>query len=184
MRRIFLFINVSVDGYFEGPGHDLSWSHGDYEAFSQERSEQVDTILLGHRTYELMEAFWPTPQAAQSAPVIAKFMNDRDKVVASHQPFEPHWQKVTVISGDVVAQIRRLKEGPGKDIILMGSNNLAVSLMPAGLIDEFQILVNPVALAAGTSLFSGLPGPAGLRLTGTHPHASGSVLLTYEPAGM
>ena len=63
MRRIFLFMNVSLNGYFEGPGHDISWAHSDFEAFSPEQNQGDATILLGHRTYEMMKNFWPTPQA-------------------------------------------------------------------------------------------------------------------------
>src|SRR5512141_1528389 len=122
MRRIFLFMNVSLDGYFEGPGHDIAWAHGGSEPFSADESQAVDTILLGRRTYELMRAFWPTPQAAESQPEIARFMNERRKVVASHKPFEPGWKNVTVISGDVVGEVSRLKEQPGQTMIMLGSN--------------------------------------------------------------
>jgi dihydrofolate reductase len=181
MRRIFLFMNVSLDGYFEGPGHDISWTKGDYEAFSPAESQEVDTMLFGRKTYEMMRSFWPTPAAAEFAPEVARFMNERRKVVVSHASFDPGWDKVTVISDDVAGEIRRLKEGPGQNIIILGSNNLCVSLMQEGLIDEFQILVNPVVLGAGTSLFEGLPKPAGLRLTATQAFKSGTVLLTYEP---
>ncbi len=184
MRRIFLFMNVSLDGYFEGPDHDISWTKSDFDAFSAEESRAVDTILLGHRTYDLMKRFWPTPQAAESAPEIASFMNDRRKLVASHAPFEPGWNHVTVLSGaDVPAQVRQLKQQPGGNIIMMGSNELCVSLMREGLVDEFQLLVNPVVLGDGTSLFAGLPDRAGLRLAETRQFKGGTVLLRYEPAG-
>jgi dihydrofolate reductase len=180
MRRIFLFMNVSVDGYFEAPGHDLSWAKNDFEAFSPGESQETDTILLGHRTYEMMKNFWPTPQAAQVAPEIAKFMNEKLKVVASHKPFEPGWKNAMVVSGDVAGAVRKLKEGPGMGIIMLGSNTLCASLMPEGLIDEFQILVNPVALGEGTSLFKGLSKKVDLTLAETRTFKSGSILLTYR----
>src|SRR5262249_15350904 len=120
MRKVFLFMNVSLDGYFEGQGHDISWSHTDFEPFSTEESQGVDTILLGHRTYELMESFWPTPQAEEVAPDVARFMNENRKVVASHASFEPSWRNVTVINDNVAEQVRKLKEQPGKDIIILG----------------------------------------------------------------
>ena len=173
-------MNVSLDGYFEAPGHDLSWAKNDFEAFSPEQSQEVDTILLGHRTYEMMKSFWPTPQAEQVAPEIARFMNAKNKVVASHEPFEPGWKNVTVISGDVAGAVKKLKQLPGKDIIILGSNNLSVSLMREGLIDEFQILVNPVAIGEGTSLLAGLPKRADLTLTETRKFDSGTILLTYR----
>jgi dihydrofolate reductase len=180
MRRIFLFMNVSLDGYFEGPGHDISGFHSDFEAFSSEQSQEVDTILFGHKTYEMMK-FWSTPQAEETAPEIAKFMNERPKFVASHQYFEPGWKGVTVISGDVPGEVKKLKEQPGKTIAIFGSNSLCVSLIQAGLLDEIQIMLNPVVFGEGTSLFKGLPEKANLTLTGTHQFKSGAVLLTYEP---
>ncbi len=180
MRKIFLFMNVSLDGYYEDSAHDLSGFHNDFEAFSPENSGEVDALLFGHKTYEMMK-FWSTPQGAEMAPEIAKFMNERHKYVASHKPFEPGWKNVTVLSADVPGAVKKLKEGPGKTIAMFGSNTLVVSLMQKGLIDEFQIMVNPVAFGAGTSLFKGLPTKAALRLADTRPFKSGTILLTYRP---
>jgi dihydrofolate reductase len=184
MRKIFLFQNVSLDGFFEGPGHDISgFPNVPNERYSDAGNQNVDTILLGHRTYDMMKAFWPTPQAEQVMPDFAQFMNEKLKIAVSHRPFEPGWKNVRVTSGDVIPELRRFKEGPGKDIIIFGSNTLCVSLMQAGLIDEFQILLNPVVFGQGTSLFAGLPGRAALRLKNSQTFESGKVLLIYEPAG-
>ncbi len=185
MRKIFLFMHVSLDGYVEGPGHDISWAHSDaypFEAFSSENSAEVDALLFGRKTYDLMKRYWPTPQAAENAPEIARFMNEKLKVVASHEPFAPGWNNVTVISDNVVGAVKKLKEQPGKTIAMFGSNNLCVSLVPEGLIDEFQLVVNPVVLGEGTSLFTGLPQKAQLTLTDTHKFKSGAIMLTYVPA--
>jgi dihydrofolate reductase len=182
MRKIFLFMNVSLDGYVEAPGHDISIFHGDFEAFSAGDSGGVDTLLFGHRTYDMMKLFWPTAQATQTAPEVAQFMNDRRKIVVSHQPFDPGWKNVTVFSGDALEQISQLKAQPGQDIIILGSNTLCVSLMQEDLIDEFQIVVNPVALGAGTSLFAGLSQKAELTLIETRPFKNGAILLKYQPA--
>jgi len=181
MRRISLFMNVSLDGYFEAPGNDLSWSVSEIEPFS-EGSQGTDAILLGHRTYEMMKAFWPTPQAMETAPAVARFMNETQKLVASRQPFDPGWERVTVLAGDVLTAVRELKARPGRNIILLGSNALCVSLMQAGLIDEFQILLNPVVIGQGTSLFAGLKEKARLELVDTRRFKSGAVLLTYQTA--
>lgn len=181
MRTIFLFMNVSVDGYFEAPGHDISGFTQDFEAYSAVGSREVDTLLFGHRTYDMMK-FWQTPQAEQLAPEIAKFINATPKFVASHQWFDPGWQNVTVISDNVPGAIRQLKEQPGKTIAMFGSNTLCVSLMQEDLMDEFQILVNPIAFGEGTSLFEGLTRQVPLKLQETHPLKSGTVLLTYVPA--
>lgn len=175
-------MNISLDGYFEAPGHDISGFHADFEAFSSSESQEVDTLLFGRRTYEMMK-FWSTPQAEEVAPEIAKFMNEKLKIVASHASFEPGWKNVRVISGDVIGAVKELKAQPGKNIIILGSNTLCVSLMQANLVDEFQIVVNPVVFGGGTPLFAGLPKPAQLTLTDTRRFKSGAVLLTYHPAG-
>jgi dihydrofolate reductase len=180
MRNIFLFMNISLDGYFEAPGHDISGFHNDFEAFSLADSQAVDTLLFGHRTYDLMK-YWSTPQAAENAPEIAKFINEKPKIVVSHSSFEPGWKNVTVISADIPGAVRRLKEQPGKNILILGSNNLCVSLMQAGLVDELQVLVNPVVFGAGTTLFTGLPNKVVLNLAETRQFKSGTVLLIYRP---
>ena len=180
MRTIFLFMNVSLDGFFEAPGHDISGFKNDFEAFSGDGSKVVDTLLMGRKTYEMMK-FWATPQALEMAPAVAKFMNATPKFVASHSDFVPEWENVTVISKDVLAEVRKLKEQPGKDIGIFGSNHLCVSLMAEGLIDEFQIVLNPVAFGAGTTLFEGLPAKVNFTLTSSRQFKSGAVLLTYKP---
>jgi len=183
MRKISLFMHVSLNGYFEGPNHDISFfKQGDENnAFFREQTSEGATMLFGQRTYELMKSWWPTQQAKEANPEMAKFMNETPKVVVAHQPFEPGWNNVTVISGDVAGEIRKLKEQPGKHIVILGSNTLCVSLMQEGLVDEFQIMVNPVALGDGTSLFKGLPEKADLKLLKTREFKSGNILLTYEP---
>jgi dihydrofolate reductase len=181
MRKLALFMNISLDGYFEAPGHDLSGFTSDFEAFPSDSSQRSGTLLFGHRTYDLMKAFWPTPQALSTAPEVAKFMNRALKVVASYTPFDPGWDNVQVISADVLAQVKQLKEQPGETIMIFGSNTLCVSLIQAGLIDEFQIVVNPIVFGDGTSLFNGLPGHLSLSLKGSRQFKSGAVMLTYSP---
>jgi dihydrofolate reductase len=181
MRKIYLFQNVSLDGYFEAPGHDLSWAVQDFEAFPSNANEQSGAMLFGHRTYDMMKAFWPTPQAAQVAPQIAKFMNERLKYVASHKPFEPGWENVTVLNGDVIAEVRNIKDQPGGNIIVFGSNTLCVSLIQAGLLDEIQVMLNPVLIGEGTPLLKGLAGKVKLTLRDAQKFKSGNILLFYEP---
>jgi len=180
MRRIVVFTNISLDGFFEGPGHDISGFANDNEAFSSRSGSEVDTLLWGHTTYEGMK-FWMTPQAAQMMPEIAAFMNATPKVVVSRAPFDPGWSSVTVISGDGAAGVRSLKEQPGKDILIFGSSTLCVSLLQAGLIDELQIVVNPVLFGAGTRFLEGLSEKTRLKLVDTRPFKSGAVMLVYQP---
>lgn len=182
MRKLWLLMNVSLDGYFEAPGHDISWASGGFEPFSDDDTGSVDAFLFGHRTYDMMKNFWPTPQAAATAPEVATVMNEKNKFVVSHAAFEPGWNNVTVLSGDdVLAEVQRLKDQPGGSIAVFGSNNLCVTLLREGLLDELHILVNPVLLGTGTSLFTGLPEKAALTLTKSQSYPSGATMLTYVP---
>lgn len=176
---------VSVDGYFEAPNHDLSWHNVDAEfndfAHEQNNNGLVDTILLGHRTYDLMASVWPKPQGLAADPETARFMNETPKLVATHAPFTPEWTNVTVVGGDVVGEIARLKAEPGgKDMVILGSNELCVSLMEKDLVDEFRLMVNPVALGAGTPLFAGLSKRVQLKLNKVREFTSGNVLHYYS----
>ena len=185
MRKIRLFMNVSLDGYVADAHGDISWAQGDeaeFQAHSRERGGEVDIILLGHTTYRMMESYWPTPQAAAATPEFAAFMNEKRKVVASHAPFEPGWSNVTVISGDVAAAIRQLKAEDGNEIVVFGSNTLSATLLREGLLDELQIVVCPVALGAGISLFAGLPTRERLVLSESRAFPSGKMFLAYTRA--
>jgi dihydrofolate reductase len=173
---------VSVDGYFEGPNHDLSWHNVDVEfnAFAHEQNiGPVGTLLFGHRTYDLMASVWPKPEGMAMDPETAKFMNETPKMVASHLPFTPEWENTTVLSEDVVGEIERMKGVSGKDIAIFGSNELCVSLMEKDLVDEFRIMVNPIALGAGTPLFTGLSKKVRLKLEKIREFKSGNVLHYY-----
>jgi dihydrofolate reductase len=179
MSAIFVFANVSVDGYVEGPEGDISWAHADSEPFAREQGRLVEAVLFGRRTYELMRAFWPTGQARQIAPETARFLNEKPKYVASRSAFEPEWVGATVFHEDAIRQIRELKARTAGRIAMLGSNTLAASLLDAGLLDELHVMVNPVVLGAGTPLLRGLRARAELRLMSAEPQGSGAVLLKY-----
>lgn len=181
MHPILVFNNISIDGYFEGPDHDIGWSKGDFQAFPDDPSQQADTILLGRTTYDLMAGFWPTEQAASLYPDVAKYMNSAEKVVVTHRPFEPTWDNTTIVSSDVIDTIRSLKQKPGKSIIVLGSNSVCVQLLEAGLVDRLQLVVNPIALGQGTPMLSGLGQYAPLKLVDSQTSPTGVVMLTYEP---
>ncbi|MDE1975539.1 MAG: dihydrofolate reductase [Patescibacteria group bacterium] len=180
MRKIFLFMMVSLDGYFEGENHDLSWHNVDAEFndFAHKQNNGLDTILFGRRTYELMAGYWPTPEGMRDDTETAKWMDTARKVVAS-EPFTPVWNNTTVVSEDVIGKIAKLKQEAGTDIVLLGSNMLCVSLMEAGLIDEFRLMYNPVAIGKGTPLFAGLSKPFKFDLLHSRAFTSGNTLLTY-----
>ncbi|MEW6722841.1 MAG: dihydrofolate reductase family protein [Candidatus Micrarchaeota archaeon] len=186
MRKVYLFMMVSLDGYFEGKGHDLGWHNvgGEFNEFAIRQVGETDTILLGRKTYQLFEDFWPAaekdPKTAEDDRIIAKMLGDTAKVVFSKKLEATKWRNAR-ISKDAPAEVAWLKREAGKDIAIFGSNNLCVSLIKAGLVDEFRIMVNPVSIGGGTLLFAGLDARLGLELVKTRAFNSGNVLLYYRP---
>lgn len=178
---------VSVDGYFEGPNHDLSWHNVDAEfnEFAIKQTESVGTLLFGRRTYELMSSYWPSEQARKDDPIVARLMNNTPKIVFSRTMEKlqniAEWHNATLKNEIKKLEIKKLKRESAKDLAVFGSNQLCVSLMKLGLVDEFRIMLNPVALGRGTSLFAGLDKELKLSLISSKLFKSGNMLLTYEP---
>lgn len=177
---------TSVDGFFEGPDHDLSWHNADAEFndFVIEQARGIDLILFGRKTYEMMADFWPSEYARKTDPEVAEIMNATPKIVVSKTLARADWNNTRLISGEIVKNIAELKRRPGKDIAIFGSNNLCVSLIPESLIDEFRIMINPVALGRGSPLFAGLRERSDLKLIKAREFRSGNVLLCYKPANI
>ncbi len=190
MRKIFLFMMISLDGFFEGVDHDLSWHNVDAEfnEFAADQMKEADTILFGKITYQLMESFWPTYQPNESADpndaIVAHLMNTFPKVVVSstlgHVTETENWKNVKLISENVKEEIKKLKNTEGKSIAILGSNKLLVSLTKLGLIDEFRIMINPVVINKGAKLFEGLEEKLNLKLTKTREFKNGNILLYYK----
>src|SRR5437867_1283554 len=145
MRKVFLFNMVTLDGFFEGPNHDIDWHNTDEEfnEFSIAQMNEIGTLLFGRVTYQLMASYWPTQVAVESDPVVAEKMNSTPKVVFSRTLHSAEWNK-TRLARDAAQEITKLKQQDGKDMAIFGSANLLASLIPLGLIDEFRIMVNPV----------------------------------------
>jgi dihydrofolate reductase len=183
MRRVFLFIMVSLDGYYEGPNQDISWHHVDKEFndFAIQQLDEVDMLLFGRVTYQMMASWWPTPSAIESDPIVAGKMNSLPKIVFSRTLAKAEWNNSRLIKDNIADRVAELKQQPGKDLAIFGSSDLAASLLQMGLIDELRIMVNPVVLGNGKPLFKGLNHRAELRLTRTRSFGSGNVLLYYEP---
>ena len=185
MRKVHVFDNVSLDGFFTDAKNDMSWAHKrdeEWNAFASDNARGQAGLLFGRVTYEMMAAFWQTPQAAQMLPDVAAGMNAMRKIVFSRTLDAVTWQNTTLAKGDLVAEVTRLKQQPGSDLVILGSGSLVSQLTQARLIDEYQIVVNPIVLGRGRTLFETVEGKAPLRLTRTRAFRNGNVVLWYEPA--
>ena len=141
---------------------------------------QVDTILFGRKTYQLMAGYWPTEMARTGDPVVAGFMNEKAKVVFSRTLRKATWENTRLVKTNAAGVVRQLKQQPGKDMMIFGSGKLAATLTQHGLIDEYQVMVNPVVLGRGRPLFQDVKGRLSFKLINTRVFRSGNVLLSYQ----
>ena len=190
MQKLMVFNNTSLDGYFvdaqgneyfaRNPIPDEEW-----DAFvnSNASGRGGGTFLFGRVTYERMAQFWPTPAAASALPMVAKKMNVTPKVVFSRTLDRADWENTSLMKGDLVAEVRKLKEAPGDGILIFGSGTLVSQLTEARLIDEYQIVQTPVALGKGRTLFDGMKKMLLLKLVEARPFKNGNVFLRYQPSG-
>ncbi len=187
MAKLTVFDQVSLDGYFTDRSGSMSWAHKDpadqeWNAFVSGNASGGGTLVFGRKTYEQMASFWPTPQAAALMPVVAERMNALPKVVFSRTLQSAEWRNTRLVKSDLVGEIRRMKQGSDGDLAILGSGTLVAQLARARLIDTLQLVVNPIALGGGRTLFEGLEEPRLWRLASTRAFTNGNVVLTYTPA--
>lgn len=186
MRRLVIFNNVTLDGYFTSADGDFSWAHGgdpdpEFDAFVAGNAAGGGELLFGRITYQMMAGYWPSPQALQNDPVVAERMNALPKVVFSRTLESASWNNAQLVKGEPVAAVAAMKEAPGDDLVVLGSGTIVAQLATAGLVDEFQLVVHPVILGAGRTLFEGISERLCLNLASSRSFPGGKVLLAYEP---
>ncbi len=184
MRKLLVFNLVTLDGYFAGPDGDISWHQVDdeFQELANQASNSGNTLLFGRVTYQLMANYWPTPEALKTDPVVAAGMNSSEKIVFSRTLTTADWNNTRLAGGDMIEEVRQLKQGSGKDLTVLGSGSVVRQLAEARLIDEYQILLNPVVLGKGRTMFEGVKGPRSFKLAKTRVFKNGNVLLTYHPS--
>jgi len=182
MRKVFVSNLISVDNKIARPNGDLDWFGVDQEYFDYTATEATrrDLILFGRVTYAGMETYWTSKEAADSDPVVTEQMNSTNKLVFSRTLKSANWVNTRLVKDDLVGEITRLKQQPGKGIAIFGSGTIVSQLTEAGLIDEYQIVVNPVIIGSGVPNFSGLTHKVNLKLVDAKAFKNGVVLLKYE----
>jgi dihydrofolate reductase len=188
MSKLIVSEFVSLNGVMEAPGGEQTHPHtgwtfksiygDDHYAYKDEEIREAESLLLGRKTYEGFAAAWP--ERDRSDPFTDK-INSMPKHVVSSTLTDPEWENTTVLSGDPIEEVTKLKEADAGPVLLNGSAQLAHALTEAGLVDEYRAMVHPILVADGLRMF---PDPAQmqkLRLTDNRTYDSGVALLIYEP---
>lgn len=168
---------TSLDGFIEGPNHNINW-----HVFDEKMSEYmmgffdtVDTFLYGRKSYELMLTYWPE----QSGP-FADIMNETRKIVFSKKLDKVEWNS-ELVKENIPEKMREEKKKPGKDMVLFAGADIAATFIKHNLIDEYRLIINPVALGSGTPLFKDLKSSLRLECMNTMTFDCGNVILIYNP---
>lgn len=180
MRTLKVFESISVDGYFTDAAGDMSFAHAvandpEFFAWVGQNASSNGELLFGRKTYQMMESFWTTPEAHERMPAVAKGMNSARKHVAT-RTITPTWANSARLEGDLADAVRALKRADGPPLVILGSGSVAAALGEAGLVDEYQFVVIPMALGAGRTVFT---KPQTLRLVEHRAFKNGNVVLTY-----
>jgi dihydrofolate reductase len=184
MRKLIVFNMVSLDGFFVDSKGDMSWAHkhdAEWNAFVSGNASGSGVLVFGRITYELMASYWPTPMALQNSPVVAKGMNEMPKIVFSRTLDKASWNNTKLVKGDLAAEVRKLKKGPGPDMVILGSGSIVSQLAQQNLIDEYQLAVSPIVLGKGRTLFEGVKEKLNLKLTNSRAFGNGTVFTCYQP---
>ncbi len=195
MRKIITTTFVTLDGVMQAPGGQKEDTSGGFKyggwqlAFPHD--EELSSILmgffsipfellLGRVTYDIFAAFWPH---AKTDLEVANPFNATKKYVVSHTPFEPLWNNSVCITGDIVTELKKLKEQDGPDVWVYGSGNLIQTLMENNLIDRMHLWIHPIMIGTGKKLFAAGTQAENLKLIDSKIGKTGLILTTYEPAG-
>ncbi|UCM88090.1 dihydrofolate reductase family protein [Streptomyces marincola] len=185
-QHVFAFLFCSLDGYHEGPGGEVDWGLHDEEFFdwNLRQTREVGALLLGRRTHEHFAEVWTAPATAERLPEVTAFMNAVPKTVVTGGGQVTPWEGTRVTDGgDLPGEVERLRRESAGDVAVFGSSGLTATLLEQGLVDELRILLHPVLLGGGRSLFAGLRERVDLTAGAVTVFRSGNVLLRYRPSG-
>jgi dihydrofolate reductase len=181
MRKLIFQMMISVDGYYEGKDHDLSWHLVDdeFNAYAAEFLDKTGVLLFGRKTYELMASYWPSEGAIKDDSIIAEKMNSIPKIVVSKSLSKADWTNTLLVKENVIETLRDMKTEAGGDLVIFGSSDLVSTLIEHHLIDEFRMIVSPLFLGSGKTVMTGINKQIKLKLQSSRIFKSGSILLTY-----
>lgn len=183
MRKIVAGLFISLDGVYEAPDQwHFPYFNDEMGAEVDAQISAADAMLLGRVTYQEFAGFWPDKTEPEVQ--LADYMNNTPKFVVSNTlDSVDEWQNSTLVSGNIVEEITRLKQQPGKNIGITGSGTLIRSLLRDGLLDELNLLVHPIVVGHGKRLFPDGVDQTPLKLVNSKTLSTGVLSLTYEPAG-
>jgi dihydrofolate reductase len=188
MGRIVVSEFVSLDGVVEDPGGSEDFKYGGWsfefdrgaegDEFKLEETRASQALLLGRKTYEGFAEAWPSREGE-----FADMFNSMPKYVVSSTLDEPDWTNSTVLEGDLVDEVSKLRQGPDGDVVVHGSAQLVQALIEHDLVDELRLMVFPVVLGTGKRLFGDPGEKKTLRLVDSKVVGDGVMILTYQPKG-
>ena len=184
MQKILVFNNVSADGLFSDNEGGVGWAKRDGEELTEYVKQSrgaISTYLFGRTTYQMFAGFWPTKAGKAANPYFAKILTEGQKVVFSKSLKKAEWENTVIEPNADASTIRRIRASSDGDCLIFGSGSLVRDLTEKGLIDEYQLVLNPVILGSGRSLFSPLPSTVELQLLEAKTFKNGTVLLRYQP---
>jgi dihydrofolate reductase len=187
VRKVIVSNLVSLDGLFARPNGSLDWHvvNDEFFEFALAQLNAVDTILFGRITYKGMVSYWTSPEAIKNDPIMSEKMNNLPKVVFSKTLDKAEWGKwnnARVAKGNIGDEVKKLKQQPGKDMVIFGSGEIVSALTELGLIDDYRLFVVPVILGNGKPMFNGITKTVKLKLAETKTFKTGVVMLSYELA--
>jgi dihydrofolate reductase len=185
MRKVISFMHVSLDGFVTGPRNEMNWIIMDDEIFRDATNlRETDTALYGRVTYQMMEGYWPTVLANAASTKLelqhAEWVEKVNKIVFSTTLEKAEWNNTRLMRKNIVEQVNKLKQEPGKNMMIFGSPTLTHSFMHWNLIDEYKLNINPVILGTGTPLFENILQRINLNLLSEKKYKSGVIGLRYE----
>jgi dihydrofolate reductase len=185
MAQLMVFQQITLDGYFTGANGDLSWTKQhppdpDFMAWTESNARNGGVLVFGRVTYDMMAGFWPSAQAMAMMPDVARQMNALPKVVFSRSMKKAEWSNTRVASGDIVAELRKMKQDPGPGMVIMGSGSIVAQLATENVIDAYQLVIFPIVLGQGRTMFEGVNRKLTMKLTGTRSFKNGIVVADYQ----